>query len=419
MSPRSRHDRSRRGGFTILELLVAMGIFTVLGTMAVAFMQQSLNIFYGGTRDNEFHDRMDAVLPEIRSDLQALFIGDSAEPPAPPPTEEELLEGAKEPKPPPPAAIQVRSGYVTLRNMPVGPLKDYPLFYMAFVVANGNEWSSAQLRRAGNASGPGMQPVTPKTVENANATTRFLPTGGLMEVLWIAVPDNPDQPSILTLYRGYNAPVGNPATTLLNPENFDTIAEIQERCRPVASGLLHFGALWRRAFSDSWEEDLGVSGVGETDPYTGRVWDSTRGFDPKFPFHKGKESQGDGSDDIFPNFVKLEVTLAGEGPFGYGRGDALLLDKVGPDERVLQISASDPFLAPRQGRVRWAKIGTEWLSYDQMGVDYFENKLRGRRGQRGTKKQAHDAKSWIFVGTPFQTVVELPFRDRYASRGGR
>ena len=45
---RIRADASRRG-FTLLELILSMAIFTVLGTLVVYMMRQGLEIFTTGT----------------------------------------------------------------------------------------------------------------------------------------------------------------------------------------------------------------------------------------------------------------------------------------------------------------------------------------------------------------------------------
>lgn len=406
---------ARRRGFTILELMVSMGIFTILGSMVVVFMRQSLNIFSVGTRESAMYDRMDAVLPRIQSDLEGLFIGDQWDAPRPPPTDEQLIHGAEKPPPRPPTAIRFRAGHVPLQGL-TGEMKNFPAPFFSLVVANASEWKDALRRRGGSEISSEAVPLTPKNVEAATKRTVFLPGGGLTEVLWIAIPEDEDMPSILTLYRGEQSPVGDPKTTLLDPAQFDTIAKVKERCRPVARGVLHFGALWRRAFSSGWEPSL-VTGRGETDEYVGTRWDSTRGLDPKFNFYR-KGSAGDPSDDIFPAFVRLEITLVPAGQFDFSQGDLLLRENIAADARELVISDPDALQAPGLGETRHLKIGTEWMEYEFSDVNHLTRKVRVRRGRRGTKKTAHEARDWIYIGTSNEIVMQLPvFRDRYALRG--
>ncbi|MGE0191672.1 MAG: type II secretion system protein J [Planctomycetota bacterium] len=420
----SRHPAPlpRSRGFTLLELLVAMGIFSVLGTMAVWFMRQSLDIFYSGTRESAIFDRLDSGLPRLRADLESLYVGDHFTAPPPAPTDDELLAGVEPPPPPPPPAVQLRSGFLNLRDA-TGTLKDTPIFYMAFVVALGDEWADDQLRRGGSDIVSEPKAFTPETIDASATDAVFRPAGGLMEVLWIAVPEDADHPEMLTLYRGFRAPVGDAAHTLLDPSHFDSLVEIRKVARPVLSGVLHFGAVWRRSFAPSWDEtdesvEHGSRQLDETAPYVGRRWDSTRGFDEKFALRKGDASRADPSDDIFPAFVRLELTLQSEGTFGYTRGDVLLADSVDATDLRIRVVETDPFFAPALGRdTLWLKIGTEWMTYDRTAIDLGAREIRVARARRGSKAIGHPASSWIHLGTPVQTEMALTFRDRFAVRG--
>ena len=403
-------QRSTSRGFTILELMVSMGIFTILGSMVVVFMQQSLNIFSSGTRESAMYDQLESVLPFMRKDLEALYIGDQWDAPKPPPTEEQLLEGARKPPPPPIPDVRLRAGQVKLKRMPGGPLKDFLCPYFAFVAANANEWSDEYRRRAGERVSKDAKPFTPEIIESDKDHV-ILPLGGLMEIVWIAIPEDPDQPSILTLYRGERSPIGHPKDSLLDPNNLDTIEKIKKACRPVKRGVIHFGAVWRNAFAKDWNPTVG--GRSDTDEYVGTTWDSTRGLDPKFAFHR-KDSQGDPSDDIFPHFVKLEVVLINAGNFGFGQGELQLRNAVTEDDRTFKISNAAPLQAPGAGVSRYFKIGTEWIGYEILSVDAVSRTVNVRRGRRGTKAVGHESNAWIYLGTQNDTVVKLTFRDRYA-----
>ncbi len=420
-SPPARpRAHARPSGFTLLELLVAMGIFTFLGMMAIWFMRQSLDIFYGGTREAAVYDRLDTALPALRSDLASLYVGDRFAPPPPPPTEDAIAAGAEPPPPPPPPAVRLRAGFTTLRDLPAGVLKDTPVYFIAFVVALGEEWTDTQFRRGGeSASGSAAVAYTPTTIDSLSPDMAFRPPGGLMEVLWIAVSEDPSYPESLTLYRGFRAPIGDPAASLLDPANYDSLEKVRRVARPVMTGLLHFGALWRRAFSTSWDEtDNRAGGTDETAPYVGRIWDSTRGFEPTFALHRGEASRSDDSDDVFPAFVRLEMTLQSEGTFGFTRGDVLLAENVSPADLRIRPQEIDSFFGPSLGRdVLYLKIGTEWMSFDRGSVDVSTRHVRVRRGQRDTTAREHPSGAWIHLGTPVRTELALPtFRDRFAAR---
>jgi len=431
--PTSSRDRhARHAGFTLLEILVAMAIFSVLGSMVVVFMRQSLDIFYAGTKQSAEMDRKDAVLPQIREDLSSLTIPGDFTPPRPPPTDDQIarMNKANLPPPPPAEAVRLRAGYLTLRNTGDERFKNYPCFYMAWVTTNASEWSDRLKRRAGETpKGDGeLKSLTPGSIAGSDADTRYRATGGLTEVVWIAVPrdlmekrakDEVIYPAILTLYRGFRSPIGDPDKSLLVPENLDERDEILKACRPVAEGLLHFGAKWRRVFATTWDAEIGV-GQGDTAPYVGPVWDSTRALEKTWPLYRGADSLPDASDDIFPAFVTLEATLAATGPFGAGRGELRILEPLTADASKLKVSDTDILLQPNLGRERWLKIDGEWMSYDVRDVNWERKEVRVRRGGRGTKKSTHDTGAWAYVGTPSRLQMRLPiFHDRYVVREGR
>lgn len=419
----------RTRGFTLLEILIAMSLFVMLGGMVVVFLRQSLDIFYTGTRESAQLDRQDAILPQVRADLANLALPASFQAPAPPPPQEVLdSKGIEPPPPPPPVVVRLRAGYVKLKKTGNATFKDYPCPYIAFVVADANEGADRLRRRAGEVAAKDrkLKALTPKSAIEGDRDTRYQATGGLMEIVWIAVPtsametDDPsalEWPAILTLYRGFRTPIGDPEKSLLVPESLDTPAKIKAACRPVADGLLHFGATWRRAFATNWDEELGV-GLGAEAPYVGPMWDSTRALERTWPLHRGPESLADPSDDVFPPFVRLEATLSQVTQFGPGRGEFTLREGVGVDEKILKVGDTDTLMQPNLGKVRWLKVGTEWMSYELRDVNFGKGEVRVRRGQRGTKAVAHESGAWCYVGTPAELQMRLPvFRDTYVRRG--
>lgn len=401
---------------------MAMAIFTVLGTMLVWFMRTSLEIFTSGMRESALMDRADTVLPRIRADLRNQIIPDNFDPPALPPSGD-ALDGRDPPPARPPEVVRLRAGFGKLRDT-IDPLfKDAPFYFLALVVADAGEWSDPLKRRAGEVSvkGAGLKPLTPETVQGGDMDTRYLPTGGLTEVLWIAVPqdvmdppkkDAPRHPAILSLYRGFRTPIGDPEKSLLDPENFDTAAKIRKSCRLVAEGLVHFGAVWRRSFATDWTLEEGI-GLGETAPYVGPTWDSTRALDTEWSLFRGKQSLNDPSDDIFPAFVRLEATLVTPSQFGHGRGELTLMGDLGTSTVEVPVTETDTLLGLDLGKERWLKIDSEWMRYQARDVDHVKRIVRVRRGMRGTKKASHTSGAWVYVGQPNELEIKLPvFRDR-------
>lgn len=404
-----------RGGFTMIELIIAMSLLSMLGIMIIAMMSDGMRIFSQGMGESAKLDRTGTILPTIRSDISKLLVPDPGDPPPPPAPIRDLRDPEPE-RPTPPVWQRLISGYQPLKNQPEGPTKDMMVFCAAWVIDISSDMP-ALLRTRGGGVGDQAVPYTPLTVEKLQTDTRYLASGGQMEVAYVAVPTDPSNPAILTLYRGFRTPVGDPEKSLLIPENLDTLKEIQETCRPVAEGLLHFQITWRRIHATSWDIDESKAGpLGEQSLVVSPRWDSTRGVDPKFPMFAGKESLGNGSDDVFPGFARVDVTVANEGVFGYGQGELQLNEGLSGDTNKFRAFPANALFEPvGVADPRFLKIGTEWMEYDIASVDTVDNSVYVRRGARNSVKRAHENGAWIYVGLPDQTEIRMPvYMDRYA-----
>ena len=177
-------------------------------------------------------------------------------------------------------AVRLRSGTVVLRDQADPTLKGYPCPYIAFVIQHrrrGPRRAPAHRRATCRPTGEQAKPYTKAELEKSSAATVFKPTGGLMTVCWIAVPLDAARPSVLTLFRGFQSPVGG-ADSLLDPASFDTLAELRSRFERKHEGVLHFAVTWRRAGVKDWNAGTDRGG-GDDTPYVGPVWDSTRALD--------------------------------------------------------------------------------------------------------------------------------------------
>ncbi|MFM8385447.1 MAG: type II secretion system protein [Planctomycetia bacterium] len=405
------------GGFTLLELLISVAIFSILGGTAVFMMRQGAQMFSVGARDSELADRQDTLLPEVLADLQRIALPDSLDPPIVP-SEEMLEPGMPKPAPPPPVGVRLRAGTVLLRDQADPGLKGYPCPYVAFVVHTGDEANDPRLRTAGDPvrAGETAKPYTKPELERATAGTVFKATGGLMTVCWLAVPLDAARPSVLTLFRGFQSPVGGP-DSLLEPASFDTLAEVRARFEKKHEGVLHFAVTWRRAGVRDWEAGTDRGG-GEDVPYVGPVWDSTRALDKSWPLFRDPASLGDPSDDLFPQYARLEATLIPPVLGGYKRGDTRLSDTVPAEATRLPVESLEPLLGRASGP-RFLKVGTEWMRYDATRIDPVGLTVTVERGERGTGKQSHDVGADVWVGQAATTVMALPaWRDRTFRAGG-
>jgi prepilin-type N-terminal cleavage/methylation domain-containing protein len=414
MSRACRPPASSVGGFTLLELLVAVAIFSILGSSAVFMMRQAANMFSVGARDTEMSDRQDTLLPEVMADLARLAIPDGFDPPILPQED----GSGQAPLPPAPVVVRLRSGTVVLRDQADPTLKGYPCPYIAFVILTGDEAHDARLKTAGDlpASGEQAKPYTKSELEKSSAVTVFKPTGGLMTVCWIAAPMDAQRPSVLTLFRGFQSPVGG-NDSLLDPASFDTVAELRARFEKKHEGVLHFAVTWRRAGVSDWNAGTD-KGSGDDTPYVGPVWDSTRALEKTWPLFREPASLSDPSDDLFPQFARLEAALIPPALGGYKRGDTQLTESLSVDSVRVGVAALDTLLAPGGGE-RFLKIGTEWMRYDATRIDPVAGTVPVERGQRGTTRTAHEAGAEVWVGQAATTAFPLPvWRDRTFRRGG-
>jgi len=313
-----------------------------------------------------------------------------------------------------PPAIRLRAGTIRLTDLPADKAMNLP--YVAFVRSNAREAEDPLLRDAGTAGAVGGVPLRaydPAAVDSGT-TGNLLAPGGLLEVVWIAVPDDPEQPGILTLYRLFRAPVGGPKT-LLDPANFDSLAKIKAAGRPVHEGVVHFGVTFRNVFARSWEDGAGRGKVGEGEPYVGTVWDSTRALDPKFALARGKDSTENVRDDVFPSMVRVDLVLAQPGPFGFGRGETTLAAGIGNDDRRVILENVDALYRPGPDE-RWLKVGTEWMGTTLAGIDYAGRTVTVSRGGRGSAPVEHKEGEPVYVGQAVSVDIPLLFKDRYARR---
>jgi prepilin-type N-terminal cleavage/methylation domain-containing protein len=415
------HRRPDQRGFTILELLVAMSMFAILGIAVVSLLGQGLNLFTSGTADTTMQDRIQAILPVIREDFAAIQPAESPEVLPPPPP-----EGAELPPPAPDDPTQVvegpRSRLIadTFKLKNLGSDRASDCYYVGFVRSNAREGEDSILRNAGSTpagNGVELKAYDPSTVESGT-TGNLLATGGLQEIVYVAIPDDPDMPGMLTLYRLFRAPAGGPKSLLAVvgglPVNFDSVEKIRAAGRPVLEGVLHFGVTFRNVFATSWNDGDGKK-FTDGSPYVGPVWDSTRANHPIFMTPDGKKSLGDVKDDVFPAMARIDLTLAVEGPYGFNRGEALLAAPMPLDERRATLTDVEPLFRPGP-RERFLKIDAEWMSVTAEATDFAEKRVTVGRGKRLTKAVEHRVDEPVYFGYPVTTDVTLLFKDRYARR---
>lgn len=370
---------ARFRGFTLLELLIAMSLFMVLGTALIALVTRAIGFLEVGTGGAELQDKGGDILRPFESDMQNVLV------------ERSLAPGAPE--------IRFYCDFVAVDSDGNGE-NDYLAQRLAFVRSSNQEAVDPVARRAGTTPG-GAAYLDGKLDAEEAANGELKAVGGAMEVLYMAVPEDAENPGLLTIYRGTRAPVGG-AGSLLDPETVKTIADLKRVAQPLMSGVLHFGVKFWTAQTSSW--DISMGGLGSGAPSL--TWDSTRGILPGgrgtegFALARGTDSLVDPRDDVSPR--KVHVTFVVDRT---GR-DAKAADLVGGiDDRQRDISVAPSTSFATDSNVDFIKVGTEWVEYSARLDEQFTAR---QRGARNTTAVSHKNGAKVRAGHTVETVILVP-----------
>ncbi len=406
---RQRKDR----GFTLLEILISMSMFTAIGFAVVLLMKNGVDMWIRGNHGAQQEDRLEQSLPRLEEDLRMVQVPSQRDRR---PFDAKNPDPEKEPDPLPPTN-RFLSGYHDYR------IRDqvYRCRYFAFVreISGLSEIETYVLRA-------GRNPKAESYIDGKNDEDEFkkndhLPTGGAVEVLWIWLPDL-KRPGVGTVYRAYRSPIGGKGT-LLDPANHDELAEVVDKIQPqpMFQDVLLFDAYFWTQYTTKWEFSSGDPTVikrptdatalkGRRPPCgPSRIWDSTRGLLPEggdkgFRLTRGKTSLNFSADDIWPRMVRVEFALAEE-TNELARG----LAPNGQDFTVLTAE-----FATGRGALEGVlmKIGPEFVEVGRRDGQARDTFLISRRGMRGTTKLDHAEGASVRYGRVFDFTITIPsFRD--------
>lgn len=394
---------SARAGFSLIELLVAMSIFSVIGVGLVTLLARTSEFSRAGAAKTETLDALQTFTETFDRDVSGLHTVPSSETGRP--------------------DVRLYSDTAGC-DVDGDGRKDLPIRRLMFVRMIRDEATSPLTRLAGAEVG-GEAWVDDQDDADEGAKGELRPTGGLMEVFWTAVPVSADDLAVGTLYRATRSPIGSVpgGTPSLLPvraaadvnaagaaeRSLVDLPEIQKAGRPVLTGVLYFGVeFWARK-TETWDTSFA--------PPKGplQVWDSSRGILPKgkgvegFWFAQGGagDSLDDPTDDTFPRRIRVTVVVE---EVGQGPQTGRLYAPLAADAKTIELYDTR-FLPATDTTRRHVKIGAEWIEFESVDG----NRITGcRRGARGTVAQEHPAGSYVHHG---RTVVkEYPvatFRDAY------
>lgn len=408
---RRRGTRTGRG-FSLIEMMVAMSIFSMLGIAIVTLLSRAADFSRAGTSATGTMDALQSFTVAFTDDAAGLSSRTDSETGVP--------------------SVRLWSDLVQC-DIDGDGKHDALTRRLMFVRAVPNDATDPVTRMAGTTLGAKAVFDQANDLDESKAG-KLRATGGAMEVLWTAVPDSTEDLALMTLYRGVRSPIGGPGSLFPSRVAADpaargpadrgpvTPAEVRTVARPVLSNVLYFGVeFWARR-TETWDPTIR--------PPKGPLmtWDSTRGVMRKGigaeEFFYASEQKpdvppsfGDPTDDTFPR--RLRVTLVVEEP-GNSARTGILMQDLSADGGTIEVSDTR-FIPATDTARRFVKIGQEWIEFQSADG----TSLRGcRRGARGTMPQAHASTAVVHYGrTVVREVSVATFRDAYRDElpaiGGR
>jgi len=363
-------------GLTLVEVLITMTIFVILAGFTIMAVRQVVATWSQSERRRVLYEKAGGVLDIMADDIRLAltrepfgvtesivrFIGD--------------LE---------PGTRQQRLAFV--RSFEAGPERA-----ITFAAGDGKS-NEMRLKPAESGTGPTPQSaVAPAAAAggadrdeyNGLKVGDFKALGGMAVVGYFAKNQ--------TLYRMIHAPVPMALSPLLTPEGSQVLA----------TDVLYLGFDYWSQNTANWEEPK--RSTKNTGPE--KIWDSTRALSQpplnQFSLHRGQDSADDMDDDVFPEKVRITVTVDSPMPrCVFGR----LVGQLGDTEGgFIEVDNTKGF--PEGGEPDpYILVEDEWIHYKKKTVEGFEI---DQRGARGTLNKGHQAGATVRTGRTFRRVVYLP-----------
>ncbi len=392
MSPTRQHagasTGSRAAGFTLIELVVVLGILVGFLAMLVQFVDSGVRLFDEGEAGQALADRAEVARIAVERELRAITAdGRRIEPGVP--KDRFLLQllplglPAKA-QPADPRAFVLRAG-VSLAPIDEQRLLEDELLVRAAVELGAGADPAAlraralELRQASGLRGRGriLLAQWPQSDDGALVELRI---GRFLEDQTLPIGDRAVDPFTVPV------PGAGELPTLALYAHTDLLV----------GGLLYAEILMWSQTTKDWQQN------GANGPET--VWDSARAgwladpsTGPVFRLDRSIESMADPTDDVHPRALRVTLVVAGDETRPL---DGLLVDTIEADSRTAVLINGERFPGAVDGG--WAKIEGEWVRY----AGRVGNELRGLlRGQRGTRAQSHRDGAALRVGRTVQFTI--------------
>jgi prepilin-type N-terminal cleavage/methylation domain-containing protein len=355
-----QYQIANRPGFTLVELLVSMGILALMGVLMLSFMNAAMRGWRVAEAGRQIYTKADAVMDVLDEDIGSAF----------------TIE---------PSGTDSVMAFMVCERLG----DNSPMLYFTRTIEAGPE--RRYLANAGEGGDQGRE-------FNGVAVDNLRTLGGLMEVVYFW--DSKGE----RLMRAFNAP----PTRRLQLDR-DALA------RPVAEGVIFFDLRFWDRWTASWEG---------ADPYRWDrsndqavalpVWDSTRDSpresdNPLMVFRNYyvPGSYNDPGDDVFPEKIRLTIVVDAD---QHVRPMQLLRDAVSEAEGLLRLDSGAGIPGPKDV-YPFVYADGEWMRVTEKmdrGV------IKVKRGVRGTIPVPHKSRAEVRVGETFVREFFLPgFRRDY------
>ena len=401
-----------RAGFTLTEMLVAMALLLIFGTVAVATLRYGTALWRSGHRRAYAYDTATIIFHQVEDDIGA-------------------------------AASQFWYKDADAFDTRVKFWLDYDRFFeiqygdtnpdhgrqrLRFVRRIPDDSLNPRIRQAGDGVDNDGDGSTDEEYYNLIDDEDLMPLEGMCEVAYLRGLASGGVEDADTLYRAVLAPIGrtpgadHEGHTFFDPDTFDTSARIRAKAQALAENVLHFEVRCWSQYTTSWDDGIGFHiwprsyqpvPCGPT-----FQWDSDRlTSGPDFAMDWGKpgfvDTDGKGQDDdyvednVFPRTIMVVVVTTPP--------DRLRqLGAVRLDGRITETQMSIPVVGnlPNYNRAwPYLLVDDEWIRFERFNPDSEPQSFTvaaGGRGSRETQPAEHEKGEPVKFGYTFSRVFRNP-----------
>lgn len=369
----------RNSGFTLAELLVATGIFLLIGVMLVGMLKSGLDVWHRGEARRDVYERGQVILDMLSRDVSAAWVERD-----PLPSKARIAKWDKET---PPWNV---SGLVCDRDA-LGRQRIVLTKRGRLDRGAGGEVAAAPVEEGGEAAPPEDEAPAPAAPAPAGPPDQ---AGQLLQVVYVMDPE----PGQFRLWRGTTA-FGAAALT---PADLADASFVHGAFALVSTGVLDVEYKFWTPETSGWDAPIGSRGGPSS------RWDSSRGWDERAPSYVGDRSRIE-CPDILPSKVLVTITLLPEADRGTGSSLSADIDSA---TKKIEVDSTKGFPdAPGA-----ALVDGEWFTYTAKDDTSF---TVDERGARGSRSGAHVKGTHVVSGESLSTLVYLPCRKEPRKDEGR